>query len=85
MSAPSYLNPLIGVRHHSNQEIDEDDDRHQHVNAKDNFEQIFGPIGLRLRGARNELVHLRLFGRGLAEDGKEQQLERQYGIHADYT
>ena len=34
------LYPLIGVRHHGNQEVDQDDGGDQHVKGKDDLEEI---------------------------------------------
>lgn len=38
------LYALISVAHHSNEEIDEYDYRHQHVNCENEFEQICFPV-----------------------------------------
>ena len=35
-----YLDPLVGVRHHGNQEVDQDDGGDQHVESKDDLEEI---------------------------------------------
>lgn len=45
-----YLNALIGIGHHGDEQIDEDDDRYQHVDSEHNLEQILDPIGLCGRG-----------------------------------
>lgn len=79
-----YLNPLIGVGHHSNQQVDQHNHRHQHVNAEDYFEQILHPIGLSGFGDILYLVHLRLFGCRLTEDGEEEQLKRGNRMHAHW-
>ena len=34
------LDPLVGVRHHRNQEVDQDDGGDQHVKGKDYLEEI---------------------------------------------
>ena len=35
-----YLDPLVGVRHHGNEEVDQDDGGDQHVKGKDYLEEI---------------------------------------------
>ncbi len=39
-----YLNPLVGVAHHGNEQIDEDDRRYQQVEGKDDLEELQRPI-----------------------------------------
>jgi len=69
---------LIGVAHHSDQQVDQDDDRHQHVDAKDGLKQINGPR--RLVG----VCGLPQFGRRRhAEHGEKQQLKRVDWAHQD--
>ena len=41
MSQSSYLNPLVGVGHHSNQEVDEDHRGDQHVEPKHKLSCIY--------------------------------------------
>lgn len=78
-----YLNPLIGIGHHGNQEVDQHNHRHQHINTEHNFEQIFRPIRLRSRLASVNFIDLRLLGIRLTEDSKEQQLEWRDWVHSD--
>lgn len=71
------LYPLIGITHHSDQEINKHHHRHQHVNAEGELEKDGRPFRL------YDPFCLELFVCRLTEDGEEQQLDRVYGIHLD--
>lgn len=58
------LNSLIGIAHHSDQEINKHHHRHQHVNAEGELEEDGRPIGL-------HHFYLELFVCRLTEDGEE--------------
>ena len=64
----SYLNPLIGVAHHSNEQVDEDNDGDQDVNGETDLEQLQGPIP-------NVVVHLEVLGSRQTKQGEEQALK----------
>jgi len=70
------LYSLISIAHHGDQEINEHHHRHQHVNAEGELEENGRPLGL-------HCLYLELFVCRLTEDGEEQQLDREYGIHPD--
>jgi len=70
------LYSLIGIAHHSDQEINKHHHRHQHVNTEGKLEENGRPRGL-------HIFYLELFVCRLTEDGEEQELDREYGIHPD--
>lgn len=79
-----YLNSLVRIRHHSNEQIDKYNHWHQHVNAKDNFEQVLGPIWLRFRGVRGQFINLCLIGGGLTKYSEKEQFKGRNRIHAHW-
>ena len=68
------LDPLIGVAHHGDEEIDEHDHGHQHVDAEGQLEETGCPLGL-------ILLDLELAVGRLTKDGEEEVLEREHRIH----
>jgi len=70
------LYSLVGIAHHGDEEINQHHYRYQHVNAEGQLEENGRPQGL-------HYLYLELFVRRLTEDGEEQQLDREYGIHPD--
>lgn len=68
------LYPLISVAHHGDQQINQHHHRDQHVHAEGQLEEHGGPLRL-------IVLDLELAVGGLAEDGEEQVLEGEYGIH----
>lgn len=70
------LYPLIGIAHHGDQKINKHHHRHQHVNAEGELEENFRPKGL-------YWFYLEFSVCRLTEDGEEQQLDRENGIHTD--
>ena len=63
-----YLNPLVGVAHHGNEQVDEDDDGDEEVNEKDELEECDGPVA-------HVLTDLEVLGAGEAEESEDQQVE----------
>lgn len=70
-----YLYPLIRVRHHSNQQVNEHDDRDEHVGAEYDFEQVFRPLGPQVA------LRVNVVRRCLSKHGEEKPLERNYRSH----
>lgn len=69
------LNALISIRHHGYQEINENNHRHQQIDAKDKFKQNLGPL-------RPQMSHWINVNRGrLAKHSKEQTLKGQKWSH----
>lgn len=68
------LDPLVRVAHHGDEEVDQDDDRDEHVDPEGELEEPGGPLGL---------VRLdpELAVGGLAEDREEEVLEREHRSH----
>ena len=58
-----HLDSLIGVAHHSNEQVDEHDDRDHQVEGKDHLEHLVGPLP-------NVVGHLQVLGSGEAEELK---------------
>lgn len=69
------LNALISIRHHSNEEIYQNNHRDQQVDAKDDFEKDFGPFGAQM--AHGIYVKRRC----LSKDCEKQTLEGQEWGH----
>lgn len=68
------LNSLVGITHHSNEQIYENYDRNQHINSKCQFEEDGSPLWL-------IGFDLELAVGCLAEDSEEEVLKGKYGIH----
>lgn len=66
----SYLDTLVSVRHHRNEECNQHHYRHQQVAAEHELEEVLRPRGPQ----RGDVVQVRQGG--LAENGEEQSLER---------
>lgn len=79
-----YLDTLVRVCHHSNEEINKHNHGYQHVNPEYEFEQYFGPEGLIVLSSL-PILSFELIGRGLAENREKQQLESLDGVLLDWN
>ena len=68
MQLATYLDPLVGVAHHGDEEVDEDDDGDEEVDQEDDLEEHDRP-----------LAHVRaqpqVLGAREAEEAEDQQVE----------
>ena len=69
------LDPLVGVAHHGDQQIDEDDGGDQEVEGKDQLEQDQGPL-------LHVLVHPKVLRSGQPEKREEKLLQGHDGGRA---
>ncbi len=63
------LDALVGVAHHSNEQVDEDDDRDEEVDGEDDLEHDERPLGVLV------LLLLEVLRLVQAEQGEEEVLE----------
>ena len=64
----TYLDPLVGVAHHGDEEVDEDDDGDEEVDEEDDLEEHDRPLA-------HVRAQLQVLGAGQAEEAKDQQVE----------
>lgn len=80
-----YLNALVRIGHHSDEQVDQNDHRNQHVHAIDDFEQNFGPVWLVIVVSGVITGYFELVGARLAEHGKKEQLESADRVLLDWN
>ena len=64
----TYLDPLVGVAHHGDEEVDEDDDGDEEVDQEDDLEEHDRPLA-------HVRAQLQVLGAGQAEEAEDQQVE----------
>lgn len=81
-----YLYTLVSIGHHSNEEINQHNDRHQHVNAENAFKKHFRPVRLVVRVFDVRVVAgtFQIVGGGLAEYREKQQIKSTDWILLDW-
>lgn len=80
-----YLDTLIGIRHHSNEQINQHYDRDEHVNAEYDLKEDLRPEGLVIMIDRVIGVDFHSVGGGLAENREKQQLESSDWVLLDWN
>ena len=68
MQLATYLDPLVGVAHHGDEEVDEDDDGDEEVDQEDDLEEDDRPLA-------HVRAQLQVLGAGQAEEAEDQQVE----------
>ena len=68
------LDSLVGVTHHSNEQVDEDDDGDEEVNEEDDLEEDEGPVS-------HVVAHLEILWTSEAEQTEDEQVHRLYDRH----
>ena len=63
-----YLNSLISIAHHSNQQVNENDNSDQQINGKEDLEHLQSPVS-------DMTGHLQILRSGQTEKGEEQTFE----------
>ena len=67
-SSPTNLDPLVGVAHHGDEQVDEDDDGDEEVDEKDELEERDGPV-------LHVVAQPEVLRAGEAEEAEDQQVE----------
>lgn len=80
-----YLDTLVGIRHHSNEQINQHYDRDEHVYAEYNFKQDLSPgrLVIIFRGLIGVTFHV--IGIGLAENREKQQFKSSDRVLLDWN
>jgi hypothetical protein len=68
----SCLNSLIGVAHHGNEQVDEDDHCNHEVDREDDLEHLDGPLA-------DVVGQLEVLGAGEAKQGEKEKVEHLDG------
>ena len=66
--SPANLDPLVGVAHHGDEQVDEDDDGDEEVDEKDELEERDGPV-------LHVIAQPEVLRAGEAEEAEDQQVE----------